>query len=38
MKQHYIDERTGISCTLQGDTYLINFVLPTKEVKPNGVS
>ena len=31
MKQHYIDERTGISYTLQGDYYLPNFILPVEE-------
>ena len=31
MKQHYIDEKTGISYTLQGDYYLPNLVLPTEE-------
>ena len=30
MKQHYIDEKTGISYTLQGDYYLPDFVLPGK--------
>lgn len=29
MKQHYIDEKTGISYTLQGDYYLPDFALPT---------
>lgn len=28
MKQHYIDEKTGISYTLQGDYYLPDLVLP----------
>ena len=38
MKQHYIDEKTGISYTLQGDYYLPDFVLPTeKETKSIGV-
>ena len=27
MKQHYIDEKTGISYTLQGDYYLPDLVL-----------
>ncbi len=30
MKQHYIDERTGISYTLQGDYYLPGLVLPNE--------
>lgn len=33
MKQHYIDERTGISYTLQGNYYLPNFILPVEENK-----
>lgn len=33
MKQHYIDERTGIRYTLQGDYYLPDLVLPVKETK-----
>ncbi len=38
MKQHYIDEKTGITYTLQGDYYLPNLVLPTeKETRPIGV-
>lgn len=37
MKQHYIDERTGISYILQGDYYLPDFILPAEEVKPIGV-
>ena len=32
-KQHYIDGRTGISYTLQGDYYLPNFILPVEENK-----
>ena len=35
MKQHYIDEKTGISYTLQGDYYLADR-LPTP--KYNGIS
>lgn len=31
MKQHYIDEKTGISYTLQGNYYLPNLIPPTKE-------
>ena len=30
MKQHYIDEKTGISYTLQGDYYLPALVLPNE--------
>jgi len=37
MKQHYIDERTGISYTLQGNYYLPNFILPVKENKFIGI-
>ena len=38
MKQHYIDEKTGITYTLQGDYYLPNLVLPTeKETRPIGL-
>lgn len=37
MKQHYIDERTGISYTLQGDYYLPNFMLPVEENKFIGI-
>lgn len=37
MKQHYIDERTGISYTLQGDYYLPNFILPVEENKFIGI-
>lgn len=33
MKHHYIDERTGIRYTLQGDYYLPDLVLPVKETK-----
>lgn len=31
MKQHFTDERTGISYTLQGDYYLPDLALPTEE-------
>lgn len=31
MKQHYIDEKTGISYTLQGDYYFPDFTLPTEK-------
>ncbi len=37
MKQHYIDERTSIRYTLQGDYYLPDFTLPTEENKPIGI-
>lgn len=37
MKQHYIDERTGIRYTLQGDYYLPDLVLPVEEIKSIGV-
>ena len=37
MQQHYIDERTGISYTLQGDYYLPNFILPVEENKFIGI-
>lgn len=31
MKQKYMDEKTGISYTLQDDYYLLDFDLPTEE-------
>ena len=37
MKRHYLDEKTGISYTLQGDYYLPDLILPAEEVKPIGV-
>ncbi len=37
MKQHYIDEKTGISFTLQGDYYLPNLTLPAEGNKPIGI-
>lgn len=37
MKQHYIDEKTGTSYTLQGDYYLPDFVLPAEENRSVGV-
>ena len=37
MKQHYIDEKTGISYTLQGDYYLPDFALPTEKETVIGV-
>ena len=33
MKQHYIDEKTGISYTLQGDYYLPDLALPAEPLK-----
>ena len=33
MKQHYIDEKTGISYTFQGDYYLPDLSLPAEENK-----
>ena len=37
MEQHYIDEKTGISYTLQGDYYLPNLSLSTEENKSIGI-
>ena len=37
MKQHFTDERTGISYTLQGDYYLPDLELPVEEQQPIGV-
>lgn len=37
MKQHYIDERTGICYTLQGDYYLPDLTLPAEENKSIGI-
>lgn len=37
MKQHFTDERTGISYTLQGDYYLPDLVLPAEEQQPIGI-
>lgn len=34
MKQHYIDEKTGISYTLQGDYYLPDLAFPTEKEQP----
>lgn len=31
MKQHYTDEKTGISYTLQGDYYLPDLILPAEK-------
>ena len=36
-KQYYIDERTGISYTLQGNYYLPNLIPPAEENKPIGI-
>lgn len=37
MKRHYMDEKTGISYTMQGDYYLPDLVLPAEnENKPIG--
>ena len=37
MKQHFTDERTGISYTLQGDYYLPDLALPAEEQHPIGI-
>lgn len=37
MKQHYIDEKTGISYTLQGDYYLPDLALPAEKGQPIGI-
>ena len=37
MKQHFTDERTGISYTLQGVFYLSDLELPAEERQPIGV-
>ena len=37
MKQHFTDEKTGISYTLQGDYYLTDLALPAEEHQPIGV-
>ena len=37
MNQHYIDEKTGTSYTLQGDYYLPNLTLPAEGNKPIGI-
>ena len=37
MEQHYIDEKTGICYTLQGDYYLPDLTLPIEENKPIGI-
>ena len=37
MKQHYIDEKTGISYTLQGDYYLLDLDLSAEKGQPIGI-
>lgn len=37
MKQHYIDEKTGISYTLQGDYYLPDLALPAEKGQLIGI-
>ena len=37
MKQHFTDERTGISYTLQGDYYLPDLELPAEEQVEVGI-
>ena len=37
MKKHIYDERNGISYTLQGDYYLPDIALSTKEQQPVGL-
>ena len=37
MKQHFTDERTGISYTLQGDYYLPDLALPAEEQVKVGI-
>lgn len=37
MKQHFIDEKTGISYTLQGDYYLPDLTLPTQKEEVIGI-
>lgn len=37
MKQHYTDEKTDISYTLQGDYYLPDLVLPTQKEETIGI-
>ena len=37
MKQHYIDKKTGIGYTLQGDYYLPDLALPAEKEQPIGV-
>lgn len=37
MKQHFTDEKTGISYTMQGDYYLPDLVLPTQKEETIGI-
>ena len=37
MRQHYIDEKTGIGYTLQDTYYLPDLVLPSEKEKPIGI-
>ena len=37
MKQHYIDEKTGISYSLKGDYYLPDLALPAEKGQPIGL-
>jgi len=37
IKQHYIDEKTGISYTLQGDYYLPDLDLSAEKGQPIGI-
>ena len=37
MKQHFTDEKTGISYALQGDYYLPDLALPAEEQQPIGI-
>lgn len=37
MKQHFTDEKMGISYTLQGDYYLPDLELPAEEQQPIGI-
>ena len=37
MRQHYIDEKTGIGYTLQATYYLSDLVLPSEKEKPIGI-
>lgn len=37
MKQHYLDEKTGINYTLQGDYYLPDLALPAEKGQPIGI-
>lgn len=37
MKQNFIDEKTGISYTLQGDYYLPDLVIPTQKEETIGI-